>query len=221
MIKFIEIIGAAIGWVLHFFWNTKVQFLGIVLKRSICTAVCKPAFRHVGEHTYFDTLPQELRLPKCIEIGNYSRMGRHLLLRCYKIGDRTPRMTIGGRVNIGDYSTISCCNEITVGNNVRMGRMVMITDNSHGHTSDAEELKLNPIDRPLVSKGPVIIGPNVWIGEKATILPGVTIGEGVIVAANAVVTKDVPPFSIVAGCPAKVVRHPENEASGQQTKSKD
>lgn len=207
MIKFIQILGTVIGWLLHIFWNTKIQYIGTVFNRSVCTAICKSAFNYVGKHTYFETLPQELRLPKCIEIGNYTRMGRHLLLRCYSTGTNIPKLKIGGRVNIGDHSTISCCNEIIIGNNVRTGRMVMITDNSHGHTNVAEELKLNPIDRPLVSKGPVIIDNNVWIGEKATILPGVTIGEGTIIAANAVVTKDVPPFAVVAGCPAKVIKY--------------
>ena len=49
-------------------------------------------------------------------------------------------------------------------------------------------------------------GRNVWIGDKATVLPNVTIGDGAIIAANAVVAKDVPPYSVVAGCPAKVVK---------------
>jgi acetyltransferase-like isoleucine patch superfamily enzyme len=64
---------------------------------------------------------------------------------------------------------------------------------------------LLPIERPIVSNGPVIIENNVWIGEMACIMPNVRIGEGAIVAANSVVTKNVPPFSIVAGIPAKIV----------------
>lgn len=61
--------------------------------------------------------------------------------------------------------------------------------------------------RPIVTKGPVIINKNVWVGDKASILSGVTIGEGSIVAANAVVTKDVPAYSVVAGNPAKVIKN--------------
>ena len=60
--------------------------------------------------------------------------------------------------------------------------------------------------RPTTSKGRVVIGNNVWIGDKATILPGVTIGDGAIIAANAVVTKDVPQYSVVGGNPAKVIK---------------
>lgn len=65
---------------------------------------------------------------------------------------------------------------------------------------------LPPLFRPLFSKGPVIIGKNVWIGDKATILPGVTIGDGSIIGANSVVTKDVPAYSVVAGNPAKIIK---------------
>lgn len=83
--------------------------------------------------------------------------------------------------------------------------MGAITDNSHGET-DYDSLKMLPIKRPITSKGPVIIGNNVWIGDKATILPGVTIGDGSVIAANAVVTKDVPPYSVVGGNPAIVLK---------------
>ena len=57
----------------------------------------------------------------------------------------------------------------------------------------------------------MIIGDNVWIGDKATILPGVTIGEGAIIAANAVVTKNVPAFSVAAGNPAKIIKSVSND----------
>ena len=65
--------------------------------------------------------------------------------------------------------------------------------------------------RSVMSKGPVIIGNDVWIGDKATILPGVTIGDGAVIAANAVVTKDVPAYSVVAGNPAKIVKQAEKD----------
>ncbi|MBR4745404.1 MAG: hypothetical protein IK070_01685, partial [Clostridia bacterium] len=66
-------------------------------------------------------------------------------------------------------------NAIIIGDALLTGRWVTITDNSHGDTS-IECLKLKPIARSIVSKGPVKIGNNVWIGDKATILPNVTIG---------------------------------------------
>ena len=81
----------------------------------------------------------------------------------------------------------------------------MITDNSHG-VSTSKMMDISPAKRLLYSKGPVIIDDNVWIGEKASIMPGVHIGECAIIAANAVVTKDIPAYSVAAGIPAKVVR---------------
>jgi len=68
------------------------------------------------------------------------------------------------------------------------------------------QIGIIPAFRPMISKGPTIIGDRVWIGDKATILPGVTIGESCIVAANTVVTKDIPPFSLVAGNPARIIK---------------
>lgn len=87
-----------------------------------------------------------------------------------------------------------------------------ITDNSHGQT-DTPDLNTIPSERPLVTKGPVIIEDNVWIGDKATILPGVRIGRGSIIGANAVVVKSVPPHSLVGGNPATVRRimHPADK----------
>lgn len=65
---------------------------------------------------------------------------------------------------------------------------------------------MHPNVRPLYSKGPIVIGNNVWIGEKVAVLGGVKIGDGAIIGANAVVTHDVPPYSIAVGCPAKIIK---------------
>ena len=62
------------------------------------------------------------------------------------------------------------------------------------------------MDRILKSKGRITIQDNVWIGDNAVILSGVTIGEGAIVGANSVVTKDVPPFTVVGGVPARIIK---------------
>ena len=86
-----------------------------------------------------------------------------------------------------------------------IGKWVSIVDNDHGNT-DYKTLSLPPLERKIVSKGPISIGDKVWIGDKATILSGVTIGEGAVIAANAVVTKDVPAYSVVVGNPAKIVK---------------
>ena len=116
-----------------------------------------------------------------------------------------PMVIIGANCNIGAYNHITAINKIQIGDGLLTGKWVTITDNSHG-VFVKEQCNIPPARRPLHSKGEVIIGKNVWICDKATITSGVTIGDGCIVAANAVVTKSVPPYSLVAGNPARVIK---------------
>lgn len=144
-----------------------------------------------------------------MNIGAKSTFGLMAILTAwteYRGEHFAPRLNIGEKCNFGDFIHISTINNITIGNNVLTGRWVTITDNSHG-TTDIESLKIPPTERSLYSKGSVIIGNNVWIGDKATILPGVTIGDGAVIAANSVVTKDVPPYTVVAGNPIHVIKN--------------
>lgn len=115
----------------------------------------------------------------------------------------SPQLVIGENVNLGFWNRITCCNEITIGNNVLCAGKVFITDHFHGDTQKVD-FSIPPIERELYSKGKVVIEDNVWIGEGVVILPGVRIGEGAIIGANAVVTKDIPPRSIASGVPARV-----------------
>lgn len=117
----------------------------------------------------------------------------------------SPSIVIGDNCNFGEYLHITAINKIVIGSGCLTGKWVTITDNSHGKFVK-EQLEIRPIQRPLYSKGPVIIGQNVWIGDKVTILPGVTIGDGAVIAANAVVTKNVPPYSMVGGNPARIIK---------------
>jgi serine acetyltransferase len=117
-----------------------------------------------------------------------------------------PEIIIGDNVSLNYDCHIACINRVVIGNNVLIGSKVHITDHSHGSVS-YEALSLPPAKRSLVSKGPVIIEDNVWIGEGAVIMPNVRIGRNAIVGANAVVTKDVPANCVVGGVPARVIRY--------------
>ena len=146
-----------------------------------------------------------------ISIGRNTSLGDYGMLTAY---DQyapanqkfTPLIAIGEQCCIGAHSHITAINKIVIGNNVLTGPRVLITDNAHGNV-DIRTLHLAPIVRPLISKGEVVIGDNVWIGEGAMILPNVHIGEHAIIAANSVVTKDIPAYSIAAGVPAKIIKH--------------
>ncbi|MCM1020920.1 MAG: acyltransferase [Muribaculum sp.] len=144
----------------------------------------------------------------CITIGEGSGLGYNGVLQAWTCRDNatfSPSISIGRNCWIGDNFNINAINSISIGDGVLTGRYVTIIDNSHGDLS-AESLALPPLLRCPVSKGPVVIGDNVWLGDKVTILAGVTIGRGAVVAANSVVTHNVEPNTCVAGCPAKPIR---------------
>lgn len=122
-----------------------------------------------------------------------------------------PSIVIGNNVSINNDVHIGCCDSITIGNNVLIGSKILITDHDHGDTT-LKDLQCSPGSRILKSKGPVVIEDNVWIGEGAVILSGVTVGNNSIIGANAVVTTNVPPFSIAVGNPIRIIRRLQNES---------
>lgn len=165
------------------------------------------AFPHIGSNCYIGWL-HNLIGAEHINIGNNVSILDNTILTAidnYFEKKYNPEIIIEDDVIINPFNHITCINKIHIGAGTLTGKFVTITDNSHG-TSTYDELLSTPLRRPLYSKGPVIIGRNVWIGDKSTILPGVTIGDGAIIGSNSVVTKDVPPFSIAAGNPAFIIK---------------
>lgn len=153
-----------------------------------------------------------------ITIGTYTGFGDGLYLtawKCWKYIDSitkqnesqifTPSVEIGNGCWFGLCNHITCVNFIRIGDNFLSGKYVTISDNNHGDT-EFLTLHIQPAKRKITSKGGIIIGNNVWVGDKATILSGVKIGDGAVIAANAVVTKDVPAYCVVAGNPAKIIK---------------
>ena len=142
-----------------------------------------------------------------IRIGNNTRIQKFCILGCWKKYHNqmnSPTLSIGDDCNIGQNSQITACNRIQIGNGLLTGRYVIISDNSHGGLS-WDEADILPSQRQLKSKSEVVIGNNVWIGDKVAILAGVHIGENAIIGANAVVTKDVPANTVFGGIPAKQI----------------
>lgn len=149
-----------------------------------------------------------LKCPDRILLGEDNSFGDNLYLTAWsQFSPQSDSILIktGNNCDFGAFNHITAINEIVIGDNCLTGKWVTISDNNHGTTSYTDLLK-PPLQRTVVSKGPVIIGNNVWIGDKATILSGVIIGDGAVIASNAVVTKDVPAYSVVAGNPARVIK---------------
>lgn len=204
----------------------KLIFVLVKLRRYVSSPVNKvvqqetkrkllKSFGKTGESVKFGVV-SKLMGPQYISIGKNTSFGDFLFLTAWrqyrylsgsdiKIQQLKPSISIGDNCNFGAFNHITSINNIIIGDNCLTGKWVTITDNSHG-TISAKEMEVAPLLRPVFSKGPVVIGKNVWIGDKATILPAVNIGDGAIIAANAVVTKDVPPYAVVGGNPAKVIK---------------
>ncbi|MBR5452465.1 MAG: acyltransferase [Clostridia bacterium] len=130
------------------------------------------------------------------------------------------RITIGDNTCIYEKSIIGSVNDIRIGDCVIISNHVHIYDNNNHPTSPAmrREMCLGGFDGDPwrwkhADNAPIVIEENVWIGEYAAVMKGVTIGKGSVIAAHSVVTKDVPPYSIAAGNPAVVVKElPRDDA---------
>lgn len=163
-----------------------------------------------------------------IQLKGSGKISNHVTLKGVNIrgnvavGENTilKFVELSGNVTIGHHTTIngpnvqilSLVNPITVGNFCSIAKDVTIQEYNH-KTDGLSSYNFNKhvfggkaID-DVISKGAIRIGSDVWIGTKCVVLSGVSIGDGAIVAAGSIVTKDVPPFAIVGGNPARVIRY--------------
>jgi acetyltransferase-like isoleucine patch superfamily enzyme len=114
-----------------------------------------------------------------------------------------PRVLIGDNTVIGRHSMITAKNRITIGSNGLMGAYVQVIDHNHGMGRD------KPVREQAALIGEVVIEDDVWIGAGAKILMDVHVGVGAVIGSNAVVTEDVPPYAVVGGVPARVIKYRE------------
>ena len=138
-----------------------------------------------------------------IRFGDRVSVGKYAIIRPANIygGPIGEGLVIGNHSNIGPYSYIGCSGKITIGNNVMMGPRVSIY--AENHVFDNPNLT---IKEQGVQKLAVVIEDDCWIASNAVITAGVTIGKGSVVAAGAVVTESVAPYSVVGGVPAKLIK---------------
>lgn len=177
--------------------------------KNLCWKYMKKKFRSCGDDCRIG-LDFSINGANYISIGNGFRGGKHVIIDAYDsyLGESTgcePSIIIGNQVTFTDYCYISCMNQVWIGDGTLLGQNTFICDNYHGQ-STREEMDIPPCKRKLFSKGKVLIGKNVWVGKNSCIMPGVKIGDGVVIGANAVVTHDIPAYSVAAGVPAKVIR---------------
>lgn len=144
--------------------------------------------------------------PKCVSVGQSVKIGKGAViapLGKYSGKSYPSRIVIGNRVSIGAMDRIAAMQEVIIEDDVLFAAFVHITDHSH----EFKNVGMPISHQGVYSKGPVRIKRGAWLAFGCHILSGVTIGEYSVVAANSVVTKDVPAYTVVAGNPARIVKY--------------
>ncbi|HEY2043533.1 MAG TPA: acyltransferase [Jatrophihabitans sp.] len=136
-------------------------------------------------------------------LGRWVHLGDGTSLRCHE-----GTLQIGDKVVFGRHDVVNCYLDVSVGAASIIADMVYIAD--FDHIFDNADV---PIKDQGIAKSPVRIGADVWLGTKATVVRGSAVGQGSVVAANAVVTRNLPAYSIAAGVPARVLRSRRDEHS--------
>lgn len=172
------------------------------VKSLLYTGSILKEFKSFGDNSVISYKAIKLEGLEWISIGSNTVIRKNVQLTAWNINNATPSISIGNNCCIREGAHITAINKIEIGNNLLTGTNILISDNSHGSTQ-RESLDIPPYKRELTSKGIIVIEDNVWIGNNACILGNVRIGKGSIIGANAVVTHDVPPYSIAVGIPAQ------------------
>lgn len=182
----------------------------MILKKFIDKAICHLYYaRRFQSWGIRSTIvkPDLLNNPQGISIGMEVQIGKGARLEAvgWSASKPGPQIQIGNWTSIQYYFHCGAVESVTIGNYVLIAGRVFISDHDH---------EFNHPEKPAIRSGlhvaPVVIEDGVWIGEGAAILKGVRIGQRSVIGANAVVTKDIPPYSVAAGVPARVIKTLKN-----------
>lgn len=169
----------------------------------------------LGNKVYLDRGVYLHALPNGITIGDNTFLMHHTMLHVFNFRQLPQAgITIGNNCFLGEYNVIRGQGGVTIGNDVYTGPMVKIVAVNHVFDS---------LDRPIREQGVtaqgIVIEDDVWLGAGVTVVDGVTIGRGSIIGAGAVVTSDIPPYSIAIGIPAKPIKDRRDLDHNQQPKA--
>lgn len=204
------------GRLLSFLYTTKINKVIQKIFNYIYTGWISRNFKE------FDGLVEgriSINNPHCISVGRNTVIGNNVRLWAYeKFNNQnfSPEIVIGEESAIFSDCFISAANKIVIGDRVAVTEHTIILDNIHGDFQDnhlqfsdnpdvPDVFLQNAFNRPLASKGPVVIENDVHIGMFCTILPGTVIGHHSVIAAHSVVSRKIPPYSLVAGNPAEII----------------
>lgn len=153
--------------------------------------------------------PLYVRGRRWIVFGSQFTCGRALRIDALGNAATTaPLIRIGANVAMNDYVHIGAVDSITIGDRVLIGSKVLIIDHDHGSYGKAglhSDPRIAPEERELLT-APIIIEDDVWIGEFVSVLAGVRIGKGSVIGTMSTVTRNIPPYTLAVGTPARVIK---------------
>lgn len=156
----------------------------------------------LGSGVYLDRDVYLHALPGGITIGNDTFLMHHTMLHVFNFRNLPQaKISIGRNCFIGEFNVIRGQGGVTIGNDVYTGPMVQIVAVNHVYSDPNRPIR----EQGITAKG-ITIEDDVWLGANVTVVDGVTVGRGSIIGAGSVVTKDIPPYSIAVGTPAKPIK---------------
>ena len=189
---------------LYFLYTFSRSFLSNLMRFLFWTPLLKGRLQKVGKNlNLYGGLPYISGL-LTIEIGDNCRISGHSTFTGRSCSKVTPTLTLGNNIDIGWMTTIAVGNRVEIGDNARIaGRSLLAGYPGHPLEPKARALGLPETDQQV---GDIIIENDVWLATGVSVMAGVRIGQGTIVAAGSVVTQNLPPMVLAGGIPAKVIR---------------
>ena len=173
-------------------------------KAIVKALIYRPIGVRMGKESVF-RFPWSLGNRKRIKVGSNTRIGANATLQPlaqYRGKAHDGRISIGSNVYIGGRLYIFAIDHVVIGDGCVLSEDVYITDNGHGLDPRAGSI----MDQALTSRGPVRLGRNVFVGYGCSIMDGVELGDHCVVGTRSVVTKSFPPYSMIAGTPARLIK---------------
>ena len=180
----------------------KLQNLRRAFVHPTAKIKCKSKIKYgknlsIDRNCYIDALSLE-----GIVMGTNVSIGKSTCIECSGTFKEIGKgLKVGNNVGLGTHGFFGCAGGITIGDNTIFGNYVSLHSENHNFKDTDMPIRLQGVNR----KG-IVIGEDCWVGAKATILDGTVIGKGCIIAAGAVVRGEIPPYSIVGGVPAQIIR---------------
>lgn len=180
----------------------KIISLFLSMRVRIYTGILKGQFRGWGQGSRLEP-PAKISGHSLIDVGRNVHICSYAWLNAKDDkGEGKPTLKIGNGTYIGRFVQINAWQNVIIEDNVLIADRVFISDADHIYENITKPIMLQGDQY----RGTVCLKQGCWLGIGVVIMPGVTIGRNAIVGANSVVTKDVPDFTVVAGCPAKIIK---------------